>query len=406
MTTSETETREPRLFRIGEVAERAGVSCRTLRYYEELGLLAPAEYSTGGARRYAEQDVARLLRIRELQELLGFDLGEIKVVLGAEDQRAGLRSEYLGGADVGRRREILAEAVEINERLRALVARSVRRLRLASETPGRDDARPRRQRRALCHESPGAGGRRPGGRARRVVDFAPVMAENPGSDQVRADQLSIDEASLDRVLTVPNVITFIRLACIPLFLWLLFGAHRQTDSAILLAVLGATDWVDGHVARRWHQVSTLGKVLDPVADRLLVGTAVIAVIIHGAVPLWFGVATVAREVLVSGAVLLLAALGAERIDVLWVGKAGTFGLMVAYPIFLVSHGPAGWQSVLQVVAWLCAAPALVLAYIAAAAYVPVARRALSQGRHGRRGDEGVPGPGGPGGSGTGDTPGG
>jgi len=232
------------------------------------------------------------------------------------------------------------------------------------------------------------------------------MAENPGSDQVRADQLSIDEASLDRVLTVPNVITFIRLACIPLFLWLLFGAHRQTDSAILLAVLGATDWVDGHVARRWHQVSTLGKVLDPVADRLLVGTAVIAVIIHGAVPLWFGVATVAREVLVSGAVLLLAALGAERIDVLWVGKAGTFGLMVAYPIFLVSHGPAGWQSVLQVVAWLCAAPALVLAYIAAAAYVPVARRALSQGRHGRRCDEGVPGPGGPGGSGMGDTPGG
>jgi DNA-binding transcriptional MerR regulator len=117
-----------RLFRIGEVAERAGVSPRTLRYYEELGLLAPAEYSAGGARRYSEDDVARLLRIRELQELLGFDLGEIKVVLGAEDQKAGLRSEYRSGADRARRREILAEAVEINERLRALVRAKQRRL--------------------------------------------------------------------------------------------------------------------------------------------------------------------------------------------------------------------------------------------------------------------------------------
>ena len=87
------------------------------------------------------------------------------------------------------------------------------------------------------------------------------------------------------------------------------------------------------MARRFHQVSTLGKILDPVADRILVGTAVIAVIVHHAVPLWFGVATLAREVLVSAAVLLLAALGAERIDVLWVGKAGTFGLMFAYPAF-------------------------------------------------------------------------
>ncbi len=210
---------------------------------------------------------------------------------------------------------------------------------------------------------------------------------------------SIDADPLDRVLTVPNAITGVRLACVPVFLWLLFGAHRQTDAAILLAVLGATDWVDGFLARRWGQVSNLGKVLDPVADRILVGTAVIAVIVHGAVPVWFGVATLTREVVVSGAVLLLAALGAERIDVLWVGKAGTFGLMVAYPTFLLAHGTAGWQSDLTVVAWLCGAPALVLAWVAAASYVPVARRALARGRDGRRrgaatggGGPGVSGP--------------
>jgi cardiolipin synthase len=211
------------------------------------------------------------------------------------------------------------------------------------------------------------------------------MAEDPAT--VEPDTASGSEtASLDRVLTVPNLITAVRLACVPLFLWLLFGAHRQTDAAILLAVLGATDWVDGYVARRFHQVSTLGKVLDPTADRILVGTAVIAVIVHGAVPLWFGLATIAREVLVSAAVLLLAALGAERIDVLWVGKAGTFGLMVAYPSFLFAHGNVSWHTPVLVFAWVCAVPALILSWMAAASYVPVARRALARGRVARHHD--------------------
>jgi len=185
------------------------------------------------------------------------------------------------------------------------------------------------------------------------------------------------------VLTVPNAITAIRLACVPVFVWLLFGAHRQTEAAVLLAVLGATDWVDGYVARRFHQVSTVGKVLDPVADRVLVGTAVISVIVAGAVPLWFGVATVAREFVVSAAVLLLAALGAERIDVLWVGKAGTFGLMFAYPTFLLAHGHASWQTPFTVIAWVAAVPAIVLAWMAAFSYVPLSRAALRRGRAAR-----------------------
>jgi cardiolipin synthase len=191
------------------------------------------------------------------------------------------------------------------------------------------------------------------------------------------------EPGEDRVLTAPNVITAVRLACVPVFVWLLFGAHMQIAAAIVLAVLGSTDWVDGFVARRFHQVSNVGKVLDPTADRILVGTGVISVIVAGAVPVWFGVLTVAREVLVSGAVLLLAALGAERIDVLWVGKAGTFGLMFAYPTFLLAHGNAGWQQPIGVIAWVAAVPALILAWLAAASYVPAAKRALSRGRAGR-----------------------
>lgn len=189
---------------------------------------------------------------------------------------------------------------------------------------------------------------------------------------------------LGRILTVPNLITLVRLLCIPVFVWLLFGLGRQTAAAILLAALGATDWVDGYVARRYHQVSTMGKVLDPLADRVLVGTAVIAVIVHGAVPLWFGLATIVREVLVSLMVVLLAALGAARIDVLWVGKAGTFGLMFSYPAFLLADGSAGWQGPIRVVAWVTGLVGLALAWVAAAGYVEPARTALREGRAARR----------------------
>ncbi len=192
-----------------------------------------------------------------------------------------------------------------------------------------------------------------------------------------------EDEGLSRVLTAPNVITLVRLLCIPVFLWLLFGLHRQTAAALLLAALGATDWIDGYVARRYHQVSTLGKILDPAADRILIGTAVIAVIVQGAVPLWFGLATIAREVLVSVMVLLLAAFGAARINVLWVGKAGTLALMFAYPGFLISYGDAAWQEPFRVAAWICGIIGLTLSWIAAAGYVAPARDALRTGRAGR-----------------------
>ncbi len=191
-------------------------------------------------------------------------------------------------------------------------------------------------------------------------------------------------AGEDRVLTAANVVTTIRLAGVGVFLWLLFGAQHQTAAAILLGALGATDWVDGQLARRLHQVSRIGKILDPAVDRVLVATAVIAVIVHGAVPLWFGLLTVVREAVVSGTVLVLASLGARRIDVLWIGKVGTFGLMVAYPGFLISHGDAGWQHPFHVAAWVFGGAGIVLAWAAAVAYLVPARRALAEGRSARQ----------------------
>ncbi len=182
------------------------------------------------------------------------------------------------------------------------------------------------------------------------------------------------------ILTIPNGITLVRLLCIPVFLWLLFGQDDRTAAAWLLAVLGSTDWVDGYLARRLGQVSELGKVLDPVADRALFFTVVIALLVDGSVPAVVGILLMAREVLVSVAVLALAAAGSARIDVQWVGKAGTMALMVSLPVYMMQEP---WGTTAEVIAWLFAVPGLALMWYATWVYVPLARRALSEGRHGR-----------------------
>jgi DNA-binding transcriptional MerR regulator len=118
-----------RLVSIGQAATAAGVTPRTLRYYEELGLLRPSDHSMGGARRYAEDDLARITRIRELQDLMGFNLEEIGEILSAEDTLERLRTEYHSGKPTSRRRrELLAEAIEINDRLREQVRSKVSRI--------------------------------------------------------------------------------------------------------------------------------------------------------------------------------------------------------------------------------------------------------------------------------------
>ena len=110
----------PRL-RIGEAAALAGVSTRTLRYYQELGLLTPSGTTAGGARRYSDADVARLQRIRHLRDLVGFNLTEIGVVVTAEDRLAEIRREWWAGLTPARRRELLNEALAINADLQRAV---------------------------------------------------------------------------------------------------------------------------------------------------------------------------------------------------------------------------------------------------------------------------------------------
>ncbi len=185
----------------------------------------------------------------------------------------------------------------------------------------------------------------------------------------------------DRILTVPNVLSVLRLCCIPIFLWLLFGRENRVGAALLLGGLGATDWVDGFIARRYDQVSTLGKVLDPTADRLLLVVGIIAILVDGSVPAVIAIPAIIREAGVSAGVLVLAAMGARRIDVTWVGKCGTFLLMAAFPLFLAGNADDFWLAdVSRVIAWVCAIPGLVVSYYAALRYIPLGKEALRERR--------------------------
>jgi cardiolipin synthase len=175
-----------------------------------------------------------------------------------------------------------------------------------------------------------------------------------------------------------------RLCCIPVFLWLLFGLDNRYAAAVLLGVLGMTDWVDGYVARHTGQVSELGKVLDPVADRLLFIVCVGGIIIDGSAPLVFSILVVVREVLVGTSLIILTLLGMKRFDVSWSGKAGTFGLMFAFPLFLLgSAGDGAFNSLAWICGWLAGIPALIFSYYAAVAYIPQMRASLRAGRAAR-----------------------
>jgi cardiolipin synthase len=189
-------------------------------------------------------------------------------------------------------------------------------------------------------------------------------------------------------LTWANLVTLVRLALLPVFVWLLFSTDHRAIAAWLLASLGATDWIDGFLARRLHQVSTVGKIIDPVADRLLVIVGLLSVAAAAGVPWWFALATLARELIVSVITVVLAGLGAARIDVLWWGKVSTFALMTAYPWFLLTTNPhhaalAQWQHVARDITWAIGIMGLSLSWLVLAGYVRPALAALRAGRQGR-----------------------
>ncbi len=158
------------------------------------------------------------------------------------------------------------------------------------------------------------------------------------------------EAVSDRVLTIPNVLSALRLVGVPVFLWLLF-THQDIWAFVVLLLSGVTDYLDGKIARRFNLVSRVGQLLDPLADRLYVLTTLVALTIRDIIPLWLLVVLVARDLFMGVVILLLKRVGQTGLPVHFVGKAATFNLLYAFPILLLSSVDGVVGDVAQPLGW-------------------------------------------------------
>lgn len=193
-----------------------------------------------------------------------------------------------------------------------------------------------------------------------------------------------DETSSKRILTVPNLLSFLRIAFIPVFVVLIVDRDTTFTGILVFAAVAWTDWIDGFVARRLRQVSELGKILDPTADRLLFIVGITAILIDGSAPFWFSILVVVREVGIGVALAVLYMLGMQRFDVTFLGKTATFLLMVTFPLFLMGSADVAVSDLCWLAGWLFGIPGLILSYYTAITYIPTMRRSLADGRAARR----------------------
>lgn len=184
-----------------------------------------------------------------------------------------------------------------------------------------------------------------------------------------------EEQVSNRILTIPNIISFVRLIGVGVFWWVLLGLEDLGLAAVFIFVIGWTDWVDGYLARRLNQVTQLGKALDPIADRLMIASAVVGGMIVEAVPLWVGWLLIAREVFMGLVTLVLVWRGAGVLSVRYLGKVATFLLYGAIPGFYLIE--AGFLvDILRPLTWVSAILGLVLYWLVAFQYVGDARAVL------------------------------
>lgn len=185
-----------------------------------------------------------------------------------------------------------------------------------------------------------------------------------------------EAVSSNRILTIPNLVSFIRLLGVGLFWWVLLVEDNIEAAAWLVFIIGWTDWIDGYLARRLNQVSDLGKILDPVADRLMIASAVIGGLIVGVLPVVVGVLLIAREVLVGVVALVLASRGGGTVEVRYAGKVATFLLYGAIPgFYLAAAGFLDW--LLLPASWIAAIIGLALYWYVAILYIGDSRRRLA-----------------------------
>jgi cardiolipin synthase len=149
---------------------------------------------------------------------------------------------------------------------------------------------------------------------------------------------------------VPNTLSFLRLLMVPVFLWLILS-HHGAWAILLLAISSLTDLLDGYIARRFNQITRLGQLLDPFADRLYIFTTLIGLVLTGVIPVWLAIVVIARDIMLLVVYPMLATHGYGPLPVHYLGKAGTFALLYAFPLLLLANVFEPISFVIQPIAW-------------------------------------------------------
>jgi len=193
---------------------------------------------------------------------------------------------------------------------------------------------------------------------------------------VNSGAQTAEKAMTDRVVTLPNLISVLRLIGIPIFLWLVLAEHRNVLALGVLVLAGVTDYLDGWLARRLDQSSRLGRLLDPIADRLYILAVVVALALRHVVPWWIAVALPLRDVLLWGLVPFLRSRGLSSLPVHFLGKAATFNLLYAFPLLLLGHGDGVGHTLARVFGWSFAIWGIGLYWCAGLLYAWQTRRIM------------------------------
>ena len=184
----------------------------------------------------------------------------------------------------------------------------------------------------------------------------------------------------EQIFTIPNVISFLRLLGVPVFLWLVLGVRTQTGdwwAVGLLLAAGASDWLDGKVARALGQTSRLGQLLDPAADRLYIVATIIALAVRAIIPWWLVGLLALREVVLAVVLAILRRHGWGPLQVSFAGKAATLCLLYAFPLLFLGSHTASYAEVTRIIGWSFAIWGSALYWWAAGLYVAQARQLLA-----------------------------
>lgn len=184
------------------------------------------------------------------------------------------------------------------------------------------------------------------------------------------------ETVSNRVLTIPNLVSFVRLIGVGVFWWVILVEENIGLAAWLIFLIGWTDWIDGYLARKLNQVSELGKALDPIADRLMIVSAVVGGLIVGVVPGWIGIPLLIREAIMVVVALVLVARGGRTLPVRKLGKWATFIIYGAIPSFYLA-GADVLPDLFLPLAWISGAIGLGLYWFVMFQYIGDARERLS-----------------------------